>query len=257
MKIDRSLVTGARGDDVRSVVIDALVNLSHRIGARVVGEGVETLDDLIGLAELNVDYAQGWVTGVPAERLPATMPEVVRTCRASRRAMMSGDLLASRDGLAGVHIITTALTASTDPAQLREVLTAASAELGVDAIDLSLLRDDGLLHEITTVGDELDRRAYRVSDFPATQEAIRTNSTIEAHVQDPESDLAERELLARDNYASLLLTPVVASGRTLGILELSTRVHRQWTSADIARARTVADHVASSLLRMSLLTAVS
>jgi EAL domain-containing protein (putative c-di-GMP-specific phosphodiesterase class I) len=250
VKIDRSLVTGARGDDVRSVVIDALVNLSHRIGAQVVGEGVETLDDLIGLAELNVDYAQGWVTGPPAETLPSSLPDVVRTCRNSRKAMMAS-VAAINDPLARIHVITTALTASTDIAELHTVLAAASSDLGVDAIGLSLLTEDGLLHEITATGTAVDRQAYPLWCYPATQEALATNTMIEAHVLDLETDSAERELLARDGFASLLLIPVAASGHNLGILELRTCTHRQWTSEDMAHARTVADHVAGSLVRMS------
>jgi EAL domain-containing protein (putative c-di-GMP-specific phosphodiesterase class I) len=251
VKIDRSLVTGARGDDVRAVVIEALVNLSHRIGARVVGEGVESLDDLIGLAELNVDYAQGWVTGSPAETLPKTLPDVVETCRASRKAMLAGMVVASHDALTGV---TAALSASSDLSELHAVLSKASTDLGVDSMSLSLLSDRGLLHEITATGSAVDGQGYELAAYPATQEALDTHTMIEAHVNNPETDAAERTLLVQDGFASLLLTPVSAGGRNLGILELRTRTHRQWTSEDMAQARTVAEHVAGTLARLSHLT---
>ena len=251
VKIDRTLVTGARGDDVRSVVIEALVNLSHRIGARVVGEGVESLDDLTALAELDVDYAQGWVTGLPAETVPSSLPDVERACRQSRKAMMAGFAGGtSNDSLAGVHVITTALSASTGPSELHAVLSATSTELGVDAIGVSLLKDDGQLHEITAAGAAVDRLSYPLSIYPATREALSTQTMIEAHLRDPLTDAAERTLLVRDGYASLLLAPVIAAGQSLGILELRSRTHRQWTSEDLTHARTVADHVAGTLMRM-------
>ncbi len=253
VKIDRSLVTGARGDDVRSVVIEALVNLSHRIGARVVGEGVETLDDLIGLAELDVDLAQGWVTGVPASTLPTSLPEVELTCRQSRKAMLAGMAKASAGVLANV---TTALSASTDITELQAVLEAASSHLGVDAIGLSLLDDHGMLHEITAAGTSIAPEAFALSAYPATEEALLTQTMIEAHVADATTDLAERELLASDGFASLLLAPVIANGRRRGILELRTRTHRLWTTEDMNHARTVADHVAGTLLRMPAVTLV-
>jgi len=249
VKIDRNLVTGARHDDVRAVVIDALVSLSHRIGARVVGEGVETLDDLVGLAERNVDYAQGWVTGVPAETLPTVLPEVVDTCRASRKAMLAGMVDASADTLTGV---TAALSASNDLSELHAVLTRASSDLGVDTMGLSLLSKGGTLREITAAGASVDGQGYSLSAYPATREAVDTRTMIEAHVSSPETDAAERELLAKDGFASLLLTPVFTGRRNLGILELRTRNHRQWTSEDMAHARTVAEHVAATLARMAL-----
>jgi EAL domain-containing protein (putative c-di-GMP-specific phosphodiesterase class I) len=252
VKIDRSLVTGAHGDDVRSVVIEALVSLSHRIGARVVGEGVESLDDLIGVAELNVDYAQGWITGLPTDTIPTALPEVVRICRTARSAMMAELVVSSHDTLAGLHVVTTALTASTDLAQLHAVLAAASTELGVDTIGLSLLTEDGsVLHEITAAGTPVDSQPYPLAAYPATRQALATHTMIEAHVIDPETDAAERALLTEDGFASLLLIPVITTKRDLGILELRSLTHRQWTSADMAQARTVAEHIAGTLARIT------
>ena len=38
VKLDRGLVTGARHNDVQAVVVEALVSLARRIGARTLGE---------------------------------------------------------------------------------------------------------------------------------------------------------------------------------------------------------------------------
>ena len=88
VKLDRGLVTGARDNDVQAVVIEALVSLARRIGARTLGEGVETIDDLTMLAELDVDYAQGWAIGRPAAEFRSDLPDVVAACRQARRGLM-------------------------------------------------------------------------------------------------------------------------------------------------------------------------
>ena len=172
VKLDRGLVTGARDNDVQAVVIEALVSLARRIGARTLGEGVETMDDLTVLAELDVDYAQGWAIGRPAPQLRTELPEIEAACRRARRNLM--DVSAGfDDDLRGTAAITAALAGSTEPADVRAALAAASAELGVDVVGLSTLTSDGVLREITAAGADVDPREYQVADYPATQAALR------------------------------------------------------------------------------------
>ncbi len=250
VKLDRGLVTGARGNDVQTVVIEALVNLARRIGAKTLGEGVETLDDLRVLGELEVDYAQGWAVGRPAAQLAAELPEVVRAARAGRKDLMQVSWTDPSSEERGTSAITAALVGSAEPADLRAALTAASTDLGVDVVGLSILSADGMLHEITAAGADVDPRVYAVVDYPATRVVLETESMMEAHVDDPYTDAAERAILVRDGLASLLVTPVIDDGQPLGILEFSSYTHHQWTHREIAQARTVAEHLASALRRM-------
>ena len=90
VKLDRDLVAGAQDKVDQRAVIEALVSLAHRIGARVIGEGVESLDDLIQLAALDVDQAQGWAIAPPAGTLTAVAPGAVATCRRARAALLAG-----------------------------------------------------------------------------------------------------------------------------------------------------------------------
>jgi EAL domain-containing protein (putative c-di-GMP-specific phosphodiesterase class I) len=249
VKLDRGLVTGARDNDVQAVVIEALVSLTRRIGARTLGEGVETLDDLTMLAQLDVDYAQGWAIGRPAAAFARELPDVAEVCRRARRNLL--DVSAGFDeDLRGTASITAALAASTATADVRAALTTASADLGVDVIGLSTLTKGGVLREITATGADVDPREYQVSDFPATNAALQAGAMIEAHVDDPHSDPAERALLARDGFASLLVTPVMDEGTALGILEFSNYTHHRWTRHDLMQARTVAEHLAGTLRRL-------
>ena len=69
VKVDRQVVSGVRNSAAQSAVLEALVTFSHRLGAAVIGEGVEDLDDLDALGEFDVDYAQGYAIGRPAKAM--------------------------------------------------------------------------------------------------------------------------------------------------------------------------------------------
>ncbi|MCW2522914.1 MAG: diguanylate phosphodiesterase, partial [Frankiales bacterium] len=251
VKLDRGLVTGARDSVEQSAVIEALVSLSRRIGAQVLGEGVETLDDLTALAELDVDFAQGFYIGEPTATLSRELPEVVMACRAARSQVMRNEVASSPESSSdGLRTATAALAASVQPADLEVALNAARLNLGIDVISLSTLSQDGLLREISCAGGQIDAVSYPVADYPATRSALTTGVMTEAHLDDPMSDAAERAVMEPDGIASLLVTPVIGRDQPLGILEFRHRRHRRWSSQDMAQARILAEHIASVLLRM-------
>ena len=65
VKIDRSFVADVVGNSADMVLIDAIVRIAHALGLRVVGEGVETVDQALALHDLGVDLAQGYFFGRP------------------------------------------------------------------------------------------------------------------------------------------------------------------------------------------------
>jgi len=248
VKLDRHLVSGA-GDRVdQAAVIDALVSLSRRIGATVLGEGIETLEDLGMLAELDVDYAQGWAIAPPAMSLPRISDVAVRACRQARAAVMAPRLPDS-GAATTVRAITASLAGSRRPKDLQAALTAASDGMDVDEIALSTLDSNGMLSEASGTGPH-DQRFYDIRDFPATKYSLTTGVVTEAHVSDLRSDPAERALLFRDGLASVLIAPLGEPEDPLGVLEFRHGTHRRWTKRDVDLARTLADHVTSALLRM-------
>ncbi|MCU1659810.1 MAG: diguanylate phosphodiesterase [Pseudonocardiales bacterium] len=252
VKLDRSLVTGARQSVEKSAVIESLVSLSRRIGARVLAEGVETMDDLLNLAQLDVDYAQGFAIASPAERLLDAPPAVVAACRTGRADVVRAASLAVPVGsIVGIGDITAALERSVQLSDVHTSLEGAAVRLKIDRISVSTLAEGGVLREISSTGEVLDAETYPLTDFPATRAALESAVMIEAHLSDPSSDPAERELISREHYASLLLTPVIGGGRPLGILEFMHRSYRRWTSDDLNQARILAEHLANVLLRMS------
>jgi len=75
IKIDRSFVNGLGIDAEDSTIVEAVVNLGHSLGLRVVAEGVETPLQLSRLRELGCDLAQGYLFGRPR---PAEIIELER-----------------------------------------------------------------------------------------------------------------------------------------------------------------------------------
>lgn len=252
VKLDHGLVAGARDRVEQSAVIEALVSLSRRIGARVLGEGVETLDDLKHLAALDVDFAQGWVIAPPEPKLPSVSPAAAAACRAARAELLSAPTMTSSlSGAATIASITAALTGSARRDDLDSAVRAAAIGLGVDEVALSTLSDGEQLREVSSTSILRDPEAYSLVDLPATRRALAAGTMIEAHVADESTDLAERDLLERDGFASLLLAPIIIDDTALGIVEFRHRSHREWTTRDISNVRTLADHIAQALSRLA------
>ena len=66
LKIDRSFVAKI-GQPEGDTLIEAMIDLGHRLGKRVVAEGVETVEQLEHLRTLGCDEAQGYLFSPPTE----------------------------------------------------------------------------------------------------------------------------------------------------------------------------------------------
>lgn len=66
LKLDRSLVTPIVHDVGAAGVVRRAIEMAHDLGMTVVGEGVETNEELNALRRLRCDLIQGWLTGRPA-----------------------------------------------------------------------------------------------------------------------------------------------------------------------------------------------
>ncbi len=73
IKLDRWIIAGLDDDPVRRALVVALVGFAHELGARVVGEGIETASELEVLCALGVDFGQGYYLARPGP-LGAVLP---------------------------------------------------------------------------------------------------------------------------------------------------------------------------------------
>ena len=65
IKIDRSMVSGVDQDPARQNMLAALLQLADKMGALVIGEGLDTLEELDMLGRLGIRFGQGWLFGRP------------------------------------------------------------------------------------------------------------------------------------------------------------------------------------------------
>ena len=102
VKLDRSLVNGVNGDPARLALIESFVRYSNRMGAIVCAEGIETLDELAALADLDVQWGQGHVLAGPATEFRGTSPEAAtRLPRGARSRAQRHDGLAQAPARGG------------------------------------------------------------------------------------------------------------------------------------------------------------
>jgi diguanylate cyclase (GGDEF)-like protein len=66
VKIDRSLIAGASEHPRKRVFLESMGALGRRINCSVIGEGVETPEDLATLRACGIPFAQGWGVARPA-----------------------------------------------------------------------------------------------------------------------------------------------------------------------------------------------
>jgi EAL domain-containing protein (putative c-di-GMP-specific phosphodiesterase class I) len=91
IKIDREIVTGIRLDDAKQALVEAFVSFGRRIGAHLVAEGIETRADLATLADMGVEFGQGYLIGKPdAQPVVPRRAQVLRLAGARDRLASLG-----------------------------------------------------------------------------------------------------------------------------------------------------------------------
>ncbi len=66
IKVDRAFVRGIDEDPVRQTILRSLQTLAKGLGAQIIGEGLDTLEELRMLGSLGIPFGQGWLFGKPA-----------------------------------------------------------------------------------------------------------------------------------------------------------------------------------------------
>jgi diguanylate cyclase (GGDEF)-like protein/PAS domain S-box-containing protein len=242
LKLDRSLVTGMSSDPVKSAMIDALARYARRIGAGVCAEGIETHDDLQALADLDVTHGQGFALGRPAEGWAGVDPSAAAVCTSALSAVIRDDEAAERSVVTSelqldrvCHQLVTVLTR----ADLRAVLGPIAQLLGVDQVSLSLLSEDGDWLDTVLVHGGDEDGPFALADYPATVSVLRSSEALQVLMSDPAAETTEVALLEEMGYRAMLMVPLVAGARTIGVIEAYAIDERPWSRAQIHSARII------------------
>jgi diguanylate cyclase (GGDEF)-like protein/PAS domain S-box-containing protein len=211
IKLDRALVHGVSQDEYRAALIASFVGFARSIGALVCAEGIETLQDLRTLADLDVTYGQGYVLAPPGRAWPEVDESAVASCYAAWQSALHGAANGSTmSGEGALERVAARIAAIRIPEEVPGALNEAAADLGAERAALRLVQNDGTL---TTVAGTALTAGHRLD--------------------------AGRPEFAQA-AGRLLVLPVEHAGVTLGVLEILAPENRPWHRNEIHRARVLA-----------------
>jgi EAL domain-containing protein (putative c-di-GMP-specific phosphodiesterase class I) len=243
IKLDRSLVMNLHEDPAKEALIDSFVRFARRTGASVCAEGIETMEELKLLADLDVTYGQGYVLARPAPEWGTVANSVSESLlRSSLRSQ--GDL-GNQDSLPDsgdqrLEYVSARLSKIHAVADLEEVFELIAAEVGADAVCLSRwMREDNAVETVVDSSGDEEGARYNLANYPSTAHVLKTGEAVQVLSSDPGADLGEVALLGRLGYESLLMVPVVCRDERLGLLEAYAASERPWTRSEINRARII------------------
>ena len=81
VKLDRALIPHIHNDVARMALVESFVRFARDVGATVCAEGIESLDELAVLADLDVEWGQGFVLARPEAPWTDVSPIAAEVCR--------------------------------------------------------------------------------------------------------------------------------------------------------------------------------
>jgi EAL domain-containing protein (putative c-di-GMP-specific phosphodiesterase class I) len=248
VKLDRNLTRQIHADPARMVLVESFVRFARRTGAIVCAEGIESLDDLAVLGDLDVQWGQGYALAKPAEPWALVSPVAADVCRASlaqalRVSPVGGGRITAGDRR--LEHLSARLASARSSKDLEGALALIGEELQADSVCLSRWRPEEQVVETLAESDGTRKEKFHVSDYPLTARVLREQQAAQVLVGDPGADPQEVELLLSLGLRSLLIVPVVSHGETLGIVEAYSEIERPWTRTQINRARIISNQFGS------------
>lgn len=113
------------------------------------------------------------------------------------------------------------------------------AGLDADACAISRVIGDVLIlvaERVPNGGTLQQGQGYLVSDFPQTDEVLRTREPRVLTLDDPLVDEAEAALLRELGFGSLVMLPLELKGEVWGLVEVYRTSRRAFTELDVRRA---------------------
>jgi diguanylate cyclase (GGDEF)-like protein len=251
IKLDRTLVTDVSRHPTKAALIESFARYAERTGAQVCAEGVETLEDLRVLAELDVTFAQGYVIARPAPGWPAASPEAQATCTVADLSLAGGPTSGPQSDARVLERIVAELSGVRTRPALNSCLKRVSVVLNADELHITMLDPTGsYLEAVSGLGSVLEGTRWLLADYPDTAHVLAAQETRQVMTRDPHADPAEVELLRVQGIASMLMVPILYGGRTVGLLEAYSAHERPWGRAQVYRARIIAYQLGAVLQRL-------
>jgi EAL domain-containing protein (putative c-di-GMP-specific phosphodiesterase class I) len=241
IKLDRSLVTGVQSEPAKAALVEAVVRYAAKAGAEVCAEGVENLDDLYVLADLDVAQAQGWVIGMPSPTYEPASEAATLTCQSSyQRTLALGSRAPGQDTTALERLLGDLVDCS-NLDQLARMAAPIADHLRCDLAEISLLAATGdYIQGIGALAWRPEEHIYPIAEFPATKHCLETLEIMTVDLTDPAADQAERAWMTVEGVTTMIGIPVLAAGNVVGLLECSRTVPTPWSRVQLRHARIIA-----------------
>ena len=250
LKVDRSFVQGLGVHDGDTAIVDAVVELGHRLGLEVVAEGVETDEQLHELRRRRCDHAQGYLLQrpVPASEMDRFLEAgaVELGPEPAKSPSVSGQLEVDELLSHVTHELSTPLTVIGAHAELLADLVRVDdgrPAAVFDALERNIRNLDDLLRSLSGLGEALGGRE------PAT--SIDLNRFVAQTTDDLAPLLAQHEVRRHLTEQSIPVNvePVALRQILTNILSNAVKFSQPGTTIEVAVARTstcatvtVADH---------------
>jgi diguanylate cyclase (GGDEF)-like protein len=147
------------------------------------------------------------------------------------------------------------LSSSLEMREVLDLFTVRAAELtGASAADVSRWdRERDVLVQLTEYvsGEDQvvvpDDTVYPLADFPATRQVLDTQTPMQIRLSNPDDDPAERAHLERRGLRTLLMLPLVARAKSIGLMEIIDVEDRTFGDHDVEFAQALCDVVATAM----------
>jgi diguanylate cyclase (GGDEF)-like protein len=253
VKLDGDLIKRIHADPARMALVESFVRFARRIGATVCAEGIESLDDLAVVSDLDVQWGQGYALGRPEPPWSRVSPVAAGVCRAALAEALRTRSAGERRIAAGdrrLEHLSARLAGARSRTDLEGALALIAAELNAEVVCLSQWHpDQGVVETLAESGGTGAER-FSLDDYPLTARVLRDQEAVQVLVGDPEADRREVELLLSLGLRSLLIVPVISRGESLGIVEAYSRLERPWTRTQINHARIISNQFGSVILAL-------
>ncbi len=100
---------------------------------------------------------------------------------------------------------------------------------------------------VETWAYDMPEASYALEDYPLTARVLRERVPAVVQADDPSADPAERALMQKTGVKSLLMLPLQAYGRVIGLVELAASYRRDLGPREVRMARTLADQAAIAI----------
>jgi diguanylate cyclase (GGDEF)-like protein len=254
LKLDRSLVHGANADPAKLALLEAMISFASSTGAAVCGEGVEDLDDLRALAELDATYAQGYALARPAPPWPVLAPGAAHTAADQLEwgVRVSGRRIAGTWSQSLAELATH-LGAVDHVGELATAGRMVADLLGADDVSLMTVneRPAAIVELLSAHPDNQPGEQWSLDDFPATAHLVKTGQTGQVVAGDPLGDPAELAELARLQIGAMLMVPVELGRGRRALMEVYRVRPQAFSRAQIERARVVALQLGAVISRLT------